>query len=249
MRKLPVLMTIATIAAAATGVYVIVDSPAVGQATESESRQSGAAEDTAATDHGCGAVGEYQKQVETSLDSLGDYGTVHVDGEQSAEDCTAIKALQTRMGIEPANGRADELTRSVAERLAEPSFGDCEAARSGRTVCVDLTRQTLWVVEDGERGFGPTVVRTGKPGHASTTGTFTINHKADREWSEPYEVWLPFWQHYYAGEGLHEATSYLHDPSAGSHGCVNLLPSDAEELYGMLDYGDTIEIFGHRPGT
>lgn len=204
---------------------------------------------TPTKDHDCGKVGEYQEEVEKSLESLAEYGSVFVDGEQSQEDCDAIEAFQKRFGIKPAKGQADELTRDVAKRIAEQSFDECPTTEHGTTICVDLTNQTLWVVEDGERIFGPTVVRTGMAGHASTTGTHTINHRADREWSEPYEQWLPYWQHYYAGEGLHETTSYLHDPSLGSHGCTNLLRQDAKKLYEMLDYGDTVQVFGKRSGT
>jgi hypothetical protein len=41
-----------------------------------------------------------------------------------------------------------------------------------------------------------------------------------QEWSDPYEVWLPYWQRFVGGIGFHEATTYLHDAARGSHGCV-----------------------------
>lgn len=249
MRKLPVFLTIATLTAATAAVVGFVSAAPSSQAAESGSRPSASPDDTAETEHDCGATGEHQEQVERDLGELGDYGDTTADGRQTATDCATITAFQQRMGIEPADGRADELTGSVAGRLAGADYDGCEAAGSGRTVCVDLTAQILWVVDDGERVFGPTVTRSGKPGYASTTGSFTINHKTESEWSEPFQVDLPYFQHYYAGEGLHEATSYLHDPDAGSHGCMNLLPADAKELYGLLDYGDTVEVFGNRPGT
>jgi hypothetical protein len=50
------------------------------------------------------------------------------------------------------------------------------------------------------------------------------------QWSNPYHVWLPYWQHFHDGMGYHEVTNYVHDPSGGSHGCVNLLFGDAVKL-------------------
>ncbi|WP_240322459.1 L,D-transpeptidase [Micromonospora aurantiaca] len=51
-----------------------------------------------------------------------------------------------------------------------------------------------------------------------------------REWSNPYEVWLPYWQQFNGGIGFHETTTYLHNGAIGSHGCVNLLHRDAVRL-------------------
>lgn len=199
-------------------------------------------------DHDCGETGEYQKEVESLLDELGGYGTVFVDGEQSQEDCDAIVAFQKRMGIQPAAGYAGDLTHRVAKRLVDSDLDKCEPG-GGRVVCVDLTHQTLWVTNVGEIVYGPTVIRTGMAGGYQTTpGMHVITNKAEQEWSKPYKVWLPYWQHFYNGQGLHETTSYLHD-SFGSHGCVNLLHEDAVELFDMLKVGDTIHVFGNRPGT
>src|SRR5690606_13927438 len=49
--------------------------------------------------------GEHQRQVEAYLAQLGGFGTVTVDGVQSAADCAAIKKFQQRYGIRPAAGR------------------------------------------------------------------------------------------------------------------------------------------------
>ena len=52
-----------------------------------------------------------------------------------------------------------------------------------------------------------------------------------------------------AGIGFHETTTYLHNGSIGSHGCVNLLPADAVALWGTTATGTTVKVFGRRPGT
>ena len=95
----------------------------------------------------------------------------------------------------------------------------------------------------------PTVVRTGKPGYATPTGTYHIGWRNLREWSDPYEVWMPYWQQFTGGIGFHETPSYLHNKSIGSHGCVNLLHADAVRLWELGKVGTRVYVFGRRPGT
>ncbi|HZE40027.1 MAG TPA: L,D-transpeptidase [Stackebrandtia sp.] len=195
---------------------------------------------------GC-ETGPYQEQVEQALNGLGGFGTLNVDGRQSRNDCDAIKDFQKRFGVKSAEGTADKLTDTLARHLVGSDMDKCGGG-SGRVVCVDLTHQTLWVTKNGKTVFGPTVVRTGKKGLTTATGHFFINSRGEKHWSTIYHEWLPYWQHFYNGMGLHETTTYLHDPN-GSHGCVNLLHDDAKKLYGMLRMNDAVHVFGHRSGT
>jgi lipoprotein-anchoring transpeptidase ErfK/SrfK len=193
-----------------------------------------------------------QRDVETALSTLPAYDTIVVDGRQSPSDCEVIRRFQQRFGIEPASGQSDDTTADVAGRIAASSTPEVQqkcAAGEGVTACVDLTRQTVWVVRDGKVVVGPTVVRTGFRGHATPAGTYRINKRALQEWSDPYEVWLPYWQRFVGGMGFHEATTYLHDGSLGSHGCANLLRADAVAMWDALEMGATVHTFGRRPGT
>ena len=163
-----------------------------------------------------------------------------------------IRRFQRRFGIEPAAGQADATTADVADRIAASSGPDGQrkcAAGPGITACVDLTRQTAWVVRDGTVVIGPTVVRTGFRGHPTPAGTYRINKRTPQEWSDPYEVVLPYWQRFIGGIGFHASTTYLHDASLGSHGCVNLLPADSVAMFDTLQMGTTVHTFGRRPGT
>jgi len=193
-----------------------------------------------------------QRDVEAWLSTIGGYGPVTVDGVQSAADCAAIMSFQQRFGIKPVTGHASATTADVARRIATSMSparrAECGAG-AGVTACVDLTLQTVWVVRDGAVVFGPTVVRTGFRGHATPAGTFRINKRTLKEWSDPYDVWLPYWQRFHRGMGFHETTTYLHNSAIGSHGCVNLLRADAQSLWRLLDYGGTVRTFGRRAGT
>ena len=197
---------------------------------------------------GC-ATGKYQKQVEGYLKKLGGYGTITVDGKQSAADCAAIKKFQKRFGISPAAGLAGPTTKDVAQRLAATSVASCKPKKSGITFCVDLTHQTTWVMKNGKQFRAPTIVRTGMKGYRTPAGSYKINKRTPKEWSNPYKVWLPYWQRFYGGDGFHQTTTYIHDKWRGSHGCVNLLPQDAKAYYGIGKIGMTIKLFGRRPGT
>jgi peptidoglycan hydrolase-like protein with peptidoglycan-binding domain len=198
------------------------------------------------------ATAERQREVETALSSLVPYRNVSVDGRQSPSDCAIIRAFQRRFGVEPVDGRADTTTADVARRIAASStrhrLARC-GATAGVTACVDLTLQTVWVVRDGALVLGPTVVRTGFRGYTTPVGTYRINKREPQEWSDPYEVWLPYWQRFIGGIGFHETTSYLHDATLGSHGCVNLLQGDAVEMWNLLSLDSTVRTFGRRPGT
>ncbi|GAA0503697.1 murein L,D-transpeptidase [Paractinoplanes deccanensis] len=203
---------------------------------------------TKAAAAGC-ATGKYQKSVEILLNKLGGFGKMTVDGKQSATDCANIKKFQQRYGIRPAQGLAGPTTYDVVMRLAGTKVADCKAKKTGVTFCVNLTRQTAWVMKNGKRITPFTVVRTGMKGYRTPAGTFKINKRTVKEWSDPYEVWLPYWQRFKGGMGFHQTTTYIHDKWRGSHGCVNLLPLDAKAYYSVGKIGMTVKTFGRRPGT
>jgi lipoprotein-anchoring transpeptidase ErfK/SrfK len=232
------------------GLGAVALTPPAGAAVRTGTAVTAVASTTVVTKAAAGcATGKYQKQVERYLKKLGGFGAVTVDGRQSAADCSAIRKFQRRYGIQPSAGLAGPTTYGVAQRLANTKTTACKARKSVTTVCVDLTHQTVWVMKGGKVYFKPTVTRTGMKGHRTPTGTFKINKRTTKEWSNPYKVWMPYWQRFVGGIGLHQTTTYLHDGWRGSHGCVNLLPSDAKYLYGKLKIGTTVKVFGRRPGT
>ncbi|MBQ1022087.1 murein L,D-transpeptidase [Micromonospora sp. D93] len=192
--------------------------------------------------------GQHQRAVETHLARLGGFGAVTVDGRQSAADCAAIKKFQKRYGIRPVEGRAGPTTLDVAQRLVTTDTTRCKAG-TGTTFCVDLTRQTVWALRGGKVIMAPTVTRTGMSGYRTPAGTYAVNYRNPKEWSNPYEVWLPYWQHFTQGMGFHETTTYLHEKSIGSHGCVNLLHADAVRMWELGKVGTRVVLIGRRPGT
>jgi lipoprotein-anchoring transpeptidase ErfK/SrfK len=202
-------------------------------------------------------AGDYQLEIEQALAKIGNYGPITVDGVQSEQDCATIAAFQQRMGIgewrgqphgSERGGTPGRTTRDVAVRIAATDPSQCPWSDRPQA-CVDLTNQTFYVVSQGEVILGPTVTRTGMPGFRTPSGSFKVSWRARNAWSVPYSVWLPYWQNFYGGDGLHETTTYIHDMWRGSHGCVNLLHDDAARAYELLTNGSTVHLYGRRPGT
>ena len=124
---------------------------------------------------------------------------------------------------------------------------------------VDLTEQHMWYYQDGNVIFESDIVSglASDPERKTPPGIFTLYYKkspdvlrgtkkADGTYSyeQPVTYWMPFnggigfhdadWQPYFGGD------RYL---TGGSHGCINLPPENAEELYNIIQYNVPIICF------
>lgn len=190
--------------------------------------------------------GKFQLEVEQFL-------KLEADGVMSEADCVAIKKFQSRFGLRPVDGSPGPATHGVAKRLAASTPSRCNAGNE-LTACIDLTNQTTWLMKGGKVIYGPTVTRTGfnhpdGKGAPTPTGTYRIKERLHKNWTESFKVYLYYWQRIMDNNGFHETTTYIHDMSLGSHGCVNLLRADAIAYWETLAMGSTVKVFGHRPGT
>ncbi|MFI1886246.1 L,D-transpeptidase [Streptomyces jumonjinensis] len=187
------------------------------------------------------ATGPYQTTVERHLG-------VTPDGVQSAADCAAIRTLQSRNGMEAANGYAGLETWRIVQyekARADPmSLTGCpHGARLA--VCVDLNRQLLWVRDGAQVAYGPVPIRSGKPGYATRTGVHRIHERVEKQWSELYEGPMPFSQFFDGGQALHASYRDIWE-EPGSHGCVNLRYEDARRLWRGLRLDDAVHVWGTR---
>ena len=121
---------------------------------------------------------------------------------------------------------------------------------------VDLTRQYMWYVKDGNIMMETNIV-TGKPTPDKETpqGVYSIlEMKQDKVLTgeiqanglPEYETLVDYWMRVtWTGIGFHDATWqerfggdwYVEH---GSHGCINMSLSDAGQLYGMLEIGTPV---------
>jgi hypothetical protein len=107
-------------------------------------------------------------------------------------------------------------------------------------VVVSLTEQRAYVYRNGiEMGY--TTVSTGKPGHLTPTGVFTVLQKDKDHHSSKYnDAAMPYQERLtWDGVALH-AGGLPGYPE--SHGCVHLPSSFAEDLFGASHLGMTVVV-------
>lgn len=178
--------------------------------------------------------------------SSGDYGRkVDQEGEFNA-----LKENLTDAG---------DLTRDLT--FSQKAAGGAGDDIGNSYVEVNLTAQHLFVYKDGKRVVD-TAVTTGKPvnNHQTNPGIFRVkSHEANRtlrgknddgtSYASPVKYWMPF----DGGIGLHDAPwksnyggkNYL---TNGSHGCVNLPPSVAGNVFANVSVGMPVVVY-NLPGT
>ena len=133
------------------------------------------------------------------------------------------------------------------EELAEGEFvWEPEAAPSGPVVVlVSLNEQRAYVYRNGIR-IGYTNVSTGKPGHETPTGVFTILQKDKDHVSNLYKAKMPYTQRLtWSGICLH-AGGLPGYPS--SHGCIHLPLEFSEHLFEIEHLGATVVIADEHSG-
>jgi hypothetical protein len=112
-------------------------------------------------------------------------------------------------------------------------------------VYVDLTRQRATVYRNGVR-IGVSTISSGKPGHDTPTGVFTILEKDIDHRSRTYDnAPMPYMQRLtWMGVALHAGNL---PGTPASHGCVRLPMEFAKRLFGTMPMGGTVVIAGgHR---
>jgi hypothetical protein len=194
------------------------------------------------------STGPYQKKVEKFLGRP-------ADGRQSAADCRAIKAFQSKHGITPTIGYAGPVTWGVMDLMNKQkavghhpnSAGRCPVDK-GRIACVNLTLQLSWIQDGSRLVHGPVPVRTGRNGYETRTGLKKIYWRHIDHVSSIYHVAMPYSQFFDGGEAFHSVGVSMWNPP-GSHGCVNMTKKDAKKYWSLLRNGDDVYVYGRKPGT
>lgn len=126
-------------------------------------------------------------------------------------------------------------------------FWDLERAPQGPVVIiVSLPAQRLYVYRNGEL-VAVSTTSTGKPGHETPTGVFTILQKDKDHHSSIYNnASMPYTERLtWSGVALH-AGNLPGYPT--SHGCVHLPLAFAKDLFGITGLGTTVIIADSHSG-
>jgi hypothetical protein len=156
--------------------------------------------------------------------------------------CAALLAASAAGAVPFWGAKSSEPADTDPARLAPGHFlWEGEEVPSGPiVVVVSLTEQRAYVYRNGIR-IGVTTVSTGKPGHGTPTGVFTVLQKDKDHHSSKYnDAAMPYTERLtWDGVALH-AGGLPGYPS--SHGCVHLPSEFARELFLISPMGMTVVI-------
>lgn len=156
---------------------------------------------------------------------------------------TLINAFNT------GNSTAYELEFTFyPEGTKEVEYG---AGYGNSYVEVDIKGQHVYVYMDGEMVLdSPCVTGDVRRNRLTPTGVFYIEYKQRNRTlrGEDYATPVSYWMHFYNHCGFHDANwrrkfgedIYLND---GSHGCVNMPPAKAKEMYGIVYSGMPVVVY------
>jgi lipoprotein-anchoring transpeptidase ErfK/SrfK len=146
-------------------------------------------------------------------------------------------------------------TNGPATAQQPASDAQVAAATTKRVIVVSLEDHKLALVEDGKVKKIYSVA-VGKPSTPSPVGTFTIARRVmNPTYSHDGRIVPPGpnnpvgtrWMGLsIPGYGIHGTNVPGSIGKAASHGCIRMARKDLEELYPMVEVGDTVELIGQR---
>lgn len=147
--------------------------------------------------------------------------------------CAAV-AIGTAAVVAGASAHAFEISRGASRPVA--SILPQGKPEEPLLMLVSLREQSMRVYA-GDTVVASTNVSTGKTGHQTPTGIFSILEKRRYHESNIYsQAPMPYMQRLtWSGIALHESDSVPDQPA--SHGCVRLPGSFAEALFGFTERG------------
>ncbi len=145
------------------------------------------------------------------------------------------------------------------------------------SVKISLDEQKGYIYRGGQEA-GWTMLASGKAGHESPTGSFTVMEKIEQKYSNTYGVienkegrtinWdaqagvtpvppgcrfvgasMPYWMRLTSyGVGMHAGN--IPDPGLpASHGCIRLPPPMAQKLFSVITEGSRVVVTGSAPSS
>lgn len=161
--------------------------------------------------------------------------------------CVSPGAASAQSPVAASDAASAPLDEDQADTLKVGDFRwqPNVAAAGAVNIVVDLDRQFAYVYRGGVL-IGISTVSTGRDGHETPIGSFTILQKqVDHKSNLYHEASMPYMERLtWDGVALHAGgvPGYRE-----SHGCVHLPVAFAKLLYGVTDIGATVELRGTPP--
>lgn len=147
-----------------------------------------------------------------------------------------------------ATAAAEQQAAAEAAAAAQAALLQSPAGMPQTYIDINLTSQTLIYYLNGVAALAtPCVTGNVSAGNSTPTGTYAIKTMVPgkRLKGPTWDVWVNYWMSFNGNIGVHDAswrrsfggTIYQ---TNGSHGCVNLPPDMAAQLYGMVGIGTPV---------
>ncbi|WP_298635926.1 L,D-transpeptidase [uncultured Mobiluncus sp.] len=173
----------------------------------------------------------------------------------AAEITTALNSGQNYRGVfemEVQEGKFNDTV--VDQNLPRPPYN---AKPGEKFISIDLTNHTVAAWVGDKVVWGPVEAVHGSLPSPTHPGIFRIQTKLvnahmknEKAWDGPYDTWSPWTMYYHGGYAVHGTYTrwnWVQTNYGGSHGCVNLKPAKAKELFDWARVGTPVVI--HRAGV
>lgn len=173
----------------------------------------------------------------------------------AAEITTALNRGQNYRGVfemEVQEGKFNDTV--VDQNLPRPPYN---AKPGEKFISIDLTNHTVAAWVGDKVVWGPVEAVHGSLPSPTHPGIFRVQTKLvnahmknDEAWDGPYDTWSPWTMYYHGGYAVHGTYTrwnWVQTNYGGSHGCVNLKPAKAKELFDWARVGTPVVI--HRAGV
>ena len=190
------------------------------------------------------------KQVNANSDEVLSEGQAGISFDQDATLTALTVALSNRLTTNGASNSVQLVTKVVAPTEQKIQPQTTPGLYPGKYIEVDLSSQTLYQYE-GDNLIGTYGVSTGKWSTPTPVGTYTIQNKMLRAYSESFGLYMPFWMGFIGTTyGIHELPEWPDGHKEGeghigtpvSHGCIRLGVGDAETMYNWAEVGTPVVV-------
>jgi hypothetical protein len=140
----------------------------------------------------------------------------------------------------PAQPAAQPAGHPAAQPGGPLTGDDAPPCSDTADVCVDLSEQRTWLMQDGRATSAPMPITSGTRDDPTPTGTTTVQRKerhhvskeSGRNTPMPYSVFFDD-----EGRAFHTGST-----NRASNGCIHLDQQDARAVFGALEPGDEVQI-------
>lgn len=190
-----------------------------------------------------------ESEIENMFEASDNSGSVSIKTSDMDVDYDKPGEYVIRAVAEDPSGNSAETTAVI--RVQDPYYG-----MEGTYIWVSIGNQQLTYFVDGEIALNTPVVTGNAGNHDTPKGQYSVINKARNvtlkgreDNGEKYESFVKYWMAFLGSEyGIHDAdwrttfggSIYMGD---GSHGCINMPPALAEQLYAMVETGTPVFIF------